>query len=204
VTTAYVPDFSLPERNQRVLLVKRPIGIPQASDFALDEVALEPLRAGGIRVRNLFLSVDPAQRGWASDVANYLEPVPLNGPMRALAAGVITESSNETYPRGTYVYGWFGWQQYATVGAEAMVTHARTLAVPLSAYAGILGINGLTASLSLNKLGRPAKAETILVSTAAGAVGSVVGQLARKPGHAHHRADQHRRKSIAAARTFRL
>lgn len=177
-----VPSYDLPSWNRQVLLVRRPSGIPQPEDFALDGAPLEPVPNGRFRVRNLFLSVDPAQRGWASDGTNYAPPVALGSVMRALAAGVVVESRHPSFPDGSYCYGWFGWQDYALAGPEHVLTAFRSPRVPLSAYAGVLGINGLTAHLAFNRIGQPRSGEIVLVSTAAGAVGSVVGQLARASG----------------------
>jgi NADPH-dependent curcumin reductase len=180
--TNLVPAFSLPATNRRVLLAARPAGIPQADDFQLDEKPLEPVGDGQFRVRNIYLSVDPAQRGWANEGANYSQPVPLGSVMRALAVGVVTESRCADVPVGLHLYGWFGWQDYAVAGPEAILTRIADVAAPLSAYAGVLGINGLTAWLALTGIGRPRIGDTVLVTTAAGAVGSLVGQIARAEG----------------------
>ncbi|GGN61749.1 NADP-dependent oxidoreductase [Novosphingobium indicum] len=169
-------------RNRRILLVNRPVGIPQPSDFAFDETGLVPLEDGQFLVRNCFLSVDPAQRGWANEGANYSNPVPLGSVMRALAVGEIVESRHAEYPVGHHVYGWLGWQDYAIASPKHVLTRIAAPRLPLSAYAGVLGINGLTAHLALHGIGRPKAGDTVLVSTAAGAVGSVVGQLARAAG----------------------
>lgn len=176
-----IPAFTRPARNRRVLLARRPQGIPQPEDFAIDEAAVPEIAEGEFLVRNLYLSADPAQRGWAAAEANYSTPVPLGGPMRALAVGVVTQSRAPDVREGEYLYGWFGWQDYAAVTSDRIVQRA-TEAVPLSAYAGLLGINGLTAYLALTELGRPAVGDTVLVSTAGGAVGSFVGQIARNLG----------------------
>lgn len=183
MNTELVPPFRLPERNRRVLLIRRPTGIPGPDDFAVDDqISLLPVEDGKFRVRNIYLSVDPAQRGWASDGTNYAQPVALGSVMRALAVGVVVESRHAEFPVDSFVYGWLGWQDYAVIGPEQVLTHFLSPCVPLSAYAGVLGINGLTAYLALRDLGRPVRGETVLVSTAAGAVGSVVGQLAREAG----------------------
>jgi NADPH-dependent curcumin reductase CurA len=180
--TSLVPPFSLPDLNRRVLLTRRPVSTPQAGDFTLDAVAPGNPSKGQVLVRNIYLSVDPAQRGWASNAPNYSAPVALGDPMRALAVGVVVDSRTPELRVGDFVYGWFDWQDYAVVDASLVLVKIVQPAVPLSAYAGILGINGITAFLALTMLGRPAEGETILVSTAAGAVGSVVGQLARDAG----------------------
>ncbi len=178
----HVPVCSTPDRNRRVLLTSRPVGIPQADHFSFDDVALDPLGEGQFRVRNIYLSVDPAQRGWANEGTNYADPVPMGGVMRALAVGVVVETRHPAFPPGLHVYGWFGWQDYAVVGPDALMTRIDNVQAPLSAYAGVLGMNGLTAQIALAKIGRPRAGDTVLVTTAAGAVGSIVGQLAREAG----------------------
>jgi NADPH-dependent curcumin reductase len=178
----FIPAFSTPDRNRRVLLTRRPVGIPQADHFSHDEVPLEPVGEGQFRVRTIYLSVDPAQRGWANEGANYSDAVPLGGVMRALAVGVVVETRRPDFPVGLYLYGWFGWQDYAVVGPDALMTRIDSVQAPLSAYAGVLGMNGLTAHIALSKIGRLREGDTVFVTTAAGAVGSVVGQLAREAG----------------------
>lgn len=182
MSAAFIPTISHPQRNRRVLLVRRPDGIPLEEDFAIDAIALEAPGEGRMLVRNVYLSVDPAQRGWASEAANYAEPVPLGGVMRALAVGQIVQSRVDGFKPGAFVYGWFGWQDYAVVEPEAVITTIAQPRAPLSAYAGPLGINGLTAFIALTRLGRPSVDETVLISTAAGAVGSLAGQIARAAG----------------------
>src|SRR5260370_36448349 len=93
-----IPEFGTPARNRRVLLARRPAGIPQATDFSLDEAPVPDPAKGEFLVRNLYLSVDPAQRGWASDAGNYSTPVPLGGPMRALAGGVVIRTQEPEVP----------------------------------------------------------------------------------------------------------
>lgn len=180
--TSPIPAYACPGTNRRVILATRPVGIPQADHFQLDEVPLEPLGEGQFRVRNIYLSVDPAQRGWANEGANYSDAVPLGSVMRALAVGAIVESRHPDFPAGLHLYGWFGWQDYAVAGPEAVMTRIERVEAPLSAYAGVLGMNGLTAWLALSQVGRPRAGDTVLVTTAAGAVGSAVGQLARAEG----------------------
>jgi hypothetical protein len=178
----FVPAYAMPSSNQRVLLVRRPSGVPLADDFRVEEGAAPRLQpnSGMILVRNIYLSVDPAQRGWATDTANYSAPVVIGEVMRALGVGVVVESSDAASPVGSYVYGWTGWQSYTLMRPADILTRISRSQAPLSAYAGVLGINGLTASIALRGIGSPAPGETVLVSTAAGAVGSIVGQLARR------------------------
>jgi len=132
-------------------------------------------------VRNVYLSVDPAQRGWASSEANYSAPVPLGSVMRALAVGVVVESMHPDFAAGQFIYGWMGWQDYAVITPQQVILRA-TQELPLTAFASLLGINGVTAYLGLTELGRPKKGDTLLVSTAAGSVGSFVGQIGRSLG----------------------
>lgn len=176
-----IPAISHPARNRQVLLTSRPAGVPQASDFTLSESDLPVPAAGEILVRNVYLSADPAQRGWASAEANYSAPVPLGGPMRALAVAQVLESRADGFAAGDFVYGFFGWQDYAAVAPSA-VLHRITEDVPLDAAASLLGINGVTAWLALTRLGRPVAGDTLVVSTAAGAVGSFVGQIGASLG----------------------
>ncbi len=178
----HIPPFSLPASNRRVLLVKRPLAIPKADDFELDEVPVPTPGDGEFLVRNIYLSVDPAQRGWAQSAANYSKPVALGSPMRALAVGQVVDSRNDDVTAGQYVYGWFNWQDYCVARQEHILSRINPELAPLSCHAGLLGINGVTAYLALTSLGRPKAGETVLVSTAAGAVGSVVGQIAHNLG----------------------
>ena len=176
-----IPAYSLPAANRRVLLARRPQGVPQPDDFTIDEADIPKASPTGFLVRNIYLSVDPAQRGWASAEANYSQPVPLGTPMRALAVGVVVRSNDPEVAEGEFLYGWFGWQDYAAVDRSRIVMWARA-AVPLSAHAGLLGINGLTAHIALTELGRPVEGDVLLVSTAAGSVGGFVGQIGKLLG----------------------
>jgi NADPH-dependent curcumin reductase len=167
-----------PTVNRQVRLARRPVGIPQASDFETVDTPLPMPGPGQVRVRNLWLSVEPAMRGWVNAAANYAEPVPVGAVMRSFAAGRVDMSTDPTLPVGTLVTGLLGWQTHAVadVGAVEPVVHGADL--PLSTALGVLGINGVTAHYGLLVLGRPRPGETVVVSTAAGAVGSCVGQLA--------------------------
>jgi NADPH-dependent curcumin reductase CurA len=169
-------------RNRQVILTTRPEGIPQPQHFELRE-APAPVPGGGqILIRNRFLSVDPAMRGWVSAVANYSEPVGLGTVMRSIAVGEVVESNHPDYAAGEHVCGMFGWQEYAVSdGSNVWFKHDPAQA-PLSTALGILGINGITAYFALLDVGRPKAGETVVVSTAAGAVGSAVGQIAKIQG----------------------
>lgn len=166
-------------KNRRALLVSRPRGVAQAENFTIDEAELAPLGEGQIRVHNAFLSVEPAMRGWIADRGNYSAPVEIGSVMRALAVGEVVESRAADFHPGEIVTGWFGWQDYADVAPSTVVRRVRETDLPLSLALGVLGINGVTALIELEVIGEPKAGETVLVSTAAGAVGSAVGQIAK-------------------------
>jgi NADPH-dependent curcumin reductase CurA len=169
-------------RNRQVVLASRPEGIPQAEHFRIVEVTVPAPAGGQVVVRNEWLSVDPAMRGWVSAVANYSEPVALGAVMRSFAAGRIVASQHPDWSVGTPVTGMFGWQEFALVDAAQIERRVDERDLPLSTALGVLGINGITAHFGLLEIGQPKPGETVVVSTAAGAVGSCVGQIARLHG----------------------
>jgi hypothetical protein len=168
--------------NRQVLLRSRPSGIPQAEHFEIVEAPVVEPTDGQIVVRNLYLSVEPAMRGWVSSVGNYSDPVPLGGVMRAFTVGRIVASRSTEYAVGDIVTGLFGWQDYAVVDGSKVQRRVDEAVLPMSTALGVLGLNGLTAYFALLDLGQPKAQETIAVSTAAGSVGSCVGQIARIKG----------------------
>lgn len=165
--------------NRQILLSERPTGVAQAQHFEIVEKPVPVIEAGQILVRNAYLSVEPAMRGWIADVGNYAAPVALGSVMRSLAAGTVIASRHPDFAEGDQVTGWFGWQEFACVGADAVVRKIQEKDLPISLSLGVLGINGVTAHLALTKIGAPRSGETVLVSTAAGAVGSAAGQIAK-------------------------
>lgn len=169
-------------KNRQVILVNRPAGVAQADDFEIVATTTDALPQGSFRVINHFLSVDPAMRGWIADEGNYAPPVPIGSVMRSLAAGEIVESKHPDFPVGTLLSGWFGWQEQCVATPDAVVRKIPEADLPLSLSLGILGINGVTAHLALTTIGQPVAGETVVVSTAAGAVGSAVGQIANLLG----------------------
>ena len=171
-----------PETNRQVRLVSRPSGIPQAENFDITTEPVPTIGEGEILVRNIFLSVEPAMRGWVSNVANYSEPIAINGVMRSFATGQIIESQHADFLPGEYVTGLFGWQDYAVVTAETIIRRVDNSQLPISTSLGVLGLNGMTAYFGLLDVGQPQAGETVVVSTAAGAVGSCVGQIAKIKG----------------------
>jgi NADPH-dependent curcumin reductase CurA len=172
----------MPAVNRQVRLKSRPSGIPQAENFELAEAPVPEPAPGEILVRNEFLSVDPAMRGWVSAVANYSEPVGLGEVMRSFASGKVVASRHPGYAEGDAVMGMLGWQDYAVSDGSAIWRKVLETDLPLSLSLGVLGLNGLTAYFGLLDLGEPRPGDTVVVSTAAGAVGSAVGQIAKLMG----------------------
>jgi NADPH-dependent curcumin reductase CurA len=165
--------------NIQVRLRARPEGIPQAAHFEIVETPLPPLAEGHFRLRNAFLSVDPAMRGWVSAVANYSTPVAIGEVMRSFAVGEVIESRHPDYAPGDRLVGMFGWQLFADSDGASVIRRVREDDLPLSAQLGVLGLNGVTALLGLTRIGEPRAGETVVVSTAAGSVGATVGQVAK-------------------------
>jgi NADPH-dependent curcumin reductase len=172
----------LPKQNRQVHLKARPEGIPQAHHFEIAAAPLPDVGEGQFLVRNLYLSVDPAMRGWVSAIANYSKPVEIGEVMRSRDVGEVIASRHADYRVGDKVVGWFGWQEYALSDGKGVIRRVEEEDIPLSAALGVLGMNGVTAYFGLLDVGQPNAGETVLVSTAAGAVGSAVGQIAKLKG----------------------
>jgi len=163
-------------RNQRVLLASRPSGWVSEADFRIEEAPLPQPAQGEVLVRNLWLSLDPYMRGRMSDAKSYVKGVELGEVMVGQTAGEVVESRHSTLRVGDKVLTQLGWQLYGTTKEAMRVDERRA---PLSAYLGVLGMPGMTAYFGLKEIGQPKAGETVVVSAASGAVGSVVGQLAR-------------------------
>ncbi|MDP3295712.1 MAG: NADP-dependent oxidoreductase [Nevskia sp.] len=168
--------------NRQITLKSRPVGIPQPEHFELKTVAVPELKDGEFLVENHYLSVDPAQRGYVNDENNYAPPVPIGAVMRAMAVGRVIASKHADFAEVQFLYGWFGWRDYCVATPASVLRRVDPAQAPLSTSAGLLGINGLTAYLALHDIGAPKPGETVLVTAAAGAVGSIVGQLAKQAG----------------------
>ena len=168
--------------NRQVRLKSRPVDIPQAEHFEIVNEPVPDLGDNEVLVRNIYLSVEPAMRGWVSAVANYSEPIALGTVMRALAVGRVEASRHSDFKPGEYVTGMFGWQDYAAVEVKVIQRKVTETDLPISTSLGVLGLNGLTAYFGLQEIGQPKTGETVVVSTAAGAVGSCVGQIAKIKG----------------------
>jgi NADPH-dependent curcumin reductase CurA len=164
--------------NRQIKLGARPVGLPTPSCW---EPVTGPARdpeVGEVLVKVLYLSLDPAMRGWMSDARSYIPPVKLGDPMRAGGIGVVVTSNDPALAPGDYVYGWLNAQEYATLKA-ASLTKLDPAVTPLTTYLNVLGSPGMTAYFGLLEVGRPKSGETVVVSGAAGAVGMTVGQIAK-------------------------
>lgn len=170
-------------KNRRILLLARPVGNIKDSDFKYEEAEVPQLGEGQLLARNLYLSLDPAMRGWMNDADSYIEPVKLGDVMRGGTIAKVVESKHQDYQPGDKVFGMGGWQDYVLYGPKNLPTILPAdLPFPLTNFLSVLGITGLTAYFGLLDVADPQPGETVVVSTAAGAVGSVVGQIAKIKG----------------------
>ncbi|MGH3897637.1 MAG: NADP-dependent oxidoreductase [Pseudonocardiaceae bacterium] len=170
--------------NSQILLVSRPSGEAVAENFRLIEAPLSALQDGQVLVRHHFLSLDPYMRGLMNDVKSYTVPQPLNAVMQGDTVGEVVESKHAGYQSGDKVVGVGGWQHYSIVdgAAPGVLRKVDTTHIPLSAYLGAVGMPGVTAWYGLTQICLPKEGETVVVSAAGGAVGGVVGQLAKARG----------------------
>jgi NADPH-dependent curcumin reductase len=166
--------------NLQVQLASRPHGWPTQDNFRVVECAMPPIGDGQVLVRAHYLSLDPYMRGRMNDSASYVKPVEVGAVMCGEVVGEVLASRHPKFLPGDFAYGDFGWQQYALVdGATARKVDSR---VPLTAQLSVLGMPGITAWCGLLEIGQPKPGETVVVSGAAGAVGSIVGQIAKLKG----------------------
>lgn len=163
---------------QRVVLAARPQGEPKLTDFRLETLPVPQPGDGEILVKTIWLSLDPYMRGRMDEGKSYAASVEIGDPMEGGCVGQVLETNNPNFKSGDYVVGRFGWQSHAiSDGVEARVLDPN--AAPLSTALGVLGMPGITAFVGLNEHGRPKAGETLVVSAATGAVGSLVGQLGK-------------------------
>jgi NADPH-dependent curcumin reductase CurA len=162
--------------NQRIVLASRPEGWVTPENFRLEKGAVPSPQDGEVLVKNLWLSLDPYMRGRMSEQKSYVKGVDIGEVMVGQTAGEVVESKNPAFKKGDHVLTQLGWQLYGVTREANKVDAARA---PLSYYLGVLGMPGLTAYFGLKEIGQPKPGETVVVSAASGAVGSVVGQLAK-------------------------
>ncbi|HEX4583246.1 MAG TPA: NADP-dependent oxidoreductase [Burkholderiaceae bacterium] len=167
--------------NRRIVLAGRPSGRPGLEHFRLETVQTPALADGQLLVRNHWLSLDPYMRGRMDAGRSYAPPQPLDETMIGATAGEVVESRHPKFKVGDRVVGMLGWQEYAVSNGSGLMK-VDTSAIPLSAYLGAVGAPGVTAWYGLNRIIEPKAGETVVVSSASGAVGMVVGQLAKLAG----------------------
>lgn len=166
---------------KQIILKKRPAGTPNQDDFEVLNVPIGQPEAGEILIKTVYISVDPYLRGRMNDAKSYIAPFELNQVISSGVIGQVIESQSEFFVKGDIVLGSLGWQEFS-VAQERTVRKIEETVAPASAYLSILGMTGLTAYFGLLDIGKPKEGETVVVSGAAGAVGSVVGQIAKIKG----------------------
>ncbi len=171
-----------PQISQEIQLAARPVGMPKPSDFRLEQVTLPALGAGQVLVRNLFLTVDPYMRGRMNDSKSYTASFALNETMTGGAVGEVLESNADSVKVGDYVLHDLGWRSHAIVDPARAKVVPTLPSLPLSVYLGVLGMPGMTAYAGLLRIAEFKAGETVFVSGAAGAVGALVGQIAKLRG----------------------
>jgi len=168
--------------NRQWRLAARPMGLIKESDFAWHEEPVPTPGDGEILVRNIYLSLDPASRGWVREEKSYIPPVAIGEVMRGIAIGIVEQSNHNDFQTGDIVQGILGWQAYTLTDGAGLTRLPKDSSIPLTAYLGLFGIIGPTAYFGLLDIGKPKAGETLVVSAAAGAVGSLVGQIGKIKG----------------------
>ena len=167
--------------NKIIILESRPVGKPKLSDFKITQEEKPLLGKGDILLKSSYISVDPYLRGRMSDAKSYAVPFQLHQPISSGVIAKVTESNHSGFSKGDFVSGLLQWKEYQKSDGSGLLKVDPSKA-PLSAYLGVLGMTGLTAYLGLTEIGKPLKGETLVVSGAAGAVGSIVGQIGKIAG----------------------
>src|SRR5262245_36427881 len=163
--------------NHQWRLAARPVGMIKETDFQWAEEPVAELPDGQVLIRIHYLSLDPANRGWVREEGSYMAPIPLSSVMIGGAVGVVEESLNPNFQAGDNVQGLLGWQEFAVSDGAGLNKLPNNPAIPLTAYLGLFGHIGLTAYFGLLDITNPKPTETLVVSAAAGSVGSSVGQM---------------------------
>ncbi len=168
-------------KSREIRLKNRPAGMPKETDFELAEVTLPEPAEGEILIQNIYMSVDPYMRGRMNDRKSYAPPFQLGEPLEGGCVGRVVESKKSPFQVGDYVTGMLGWREYFVSDGQGLVKVDPGVA-PIQSYLGTLGMPGLTAWAGLLHIGRPKEGDTVFVSAASGAVGSVVCQIAKLKG----------------------
>jgi len=168
-------------QNCQIIFKKRPIGVPEPKEtFEIVKTTVPSLQENEVLVKNIFLSLDPAMRGWMDDRKSYIAPIKIGEVMRGQTVGEIVKSKNKNFAVGDHVTGSLGWQEYSISNGRGL---SKVLTgVPLPTVLGLFGMTGMTAYFGLLEIGKPKPGETVLISGAAGATGCVVGQIAKIKG----------------------
>lgn len=171
--------------NRKIVLASRPQGIPTPDNFRLVEEPVRDLADGEVLIQNLVFAIDPAVRGMLDDRESYMNPVPIGGLIPTMVLGRIVKSRNPAFREGDYGRGFVGWEEYSVLNPSGIVMENVAIdpRIPLTAYMGALGWSGITAYVGLHKTGELRSEETVAVSAAAGAVGSVATQIAKLRGN---------------------
>lgn len=167
--------------NKQLIFKKRPVGLPEKDTWSIQESPIPTPGEGEFVVKQKYISLDPAMRGWMNDAKSYIPPIQIGEVMRAGSVGEIVASNHPKYPKGVHVSGWGGVQQYCLTKGDGFYPVDPSLA-PLPKYISALGMPGMTAYFGFLEVGKPKEGDVVLVSGAAGAVGSVVGQIAKIKG----------------------
>ena len=167
---------------RQILLNSRPNGLLKESDLVRTDAVLDEIDDGQIIIRNQYLSLDPAIRDWMSESDSYLPPIPLGHPVWCTVIGEVVKSKSSLYAVGDTVWGMGGWAEYSVAPEDYVFPADMSLGLPVNNHLSVVGAVGMTAYYGLLDVGKPVAGETVLVSTAAGAVGSLVGQIAKIKG----------------------
>jgi NADPH-dependent curcumin reductase CurA len=169
------------ETNRRVLLKRRPTGMPVPEDFAIVDSPLPEPSEGQVLLRGIYLSLDPYMRGRISGQRSYAKPTEIGDIIEGRVVGRVMRSRHAGFREGDYAFGGYGWQTHSAVDGGGL-NKLDPEAAPISTALGILGMPGLTAYAGLKTIGQPKPGETVVISAASGAVGAVAGQLAKRDG----------------------
>jgi NADPH-dependent curcumin reductase CurA len=168
--------------NRQWRLAARPEGFVKNSDFHWTEEPAASPGEGEVLIRNLYLSLDPTNRGWMNETPTYLPPIALGDVIRGVTIGMVEESRNPNFPEGSHVQGLLGWQDYAVSNGAGLTPLPANSGIPIPAFFAVFGHIGMTAYFGLLDVGKPRSGETLVVSAAAGATGSLVGQIGKIKG----------------------